>query len=75
MILLKRTRGLLNKEKFFWNFSFWSLQNDFVLSLVSGELRVSPLVHCLFLLFFPLGSSLPFLSVCLLSCPCVVVCC
>jgi hypothetical protein len=29
----------------------------------------------LFLLFFPLGSSLPFLSVCLLSCPCVVVCC
>jgi hypothetical protein len=30
-ILSKRARGLPNKEKiFFWNFSIWSILNDFV---------------------------------------------
>jgi hypothetical protein len=44
-------------------------------SLVSGELLVSPLVHCFPPLSFPLGSAFPYLSVCFLLCPCVVVCC
>jgi hypothetical protein len=42
-ILLKRSRGSLFKEKFL----------DFALSLVSGELVVSPLVHNISLFSFP----------------------
>jgi hypothetical protein len=58
-ILLKRSRGSLFKEKFL----------DFALSLVSGELVVSPLVHNISLFSFP--SVFLSLSVGLLfSCPC-----
>jgi len=66
-ILLKRTRGLLIKEKFP---NFWPFQNDFALGLVSGELLVSPLVHSLSLFVLSFSFSFPFLSFFVsLSCP------
>jgi hypothetical protein len=60
---LKRTRGLLIKEKFL----------DFASSLVSGELLVSPLVHSISLFSFPSGFLS--LSVALFFSILLVVCC
>ncbi len=42
-ILLKRTRGLLNKENFFLELQYLEYSKWFCISLVSGELLVSPL--------------------------------
>ncbi len=73
-VLLKRTRGLLVKEKFLFgnrNFRFWHFQNDFAMGLVSGELFVSPLVHSLSLFVLSFSFSFPFLSFFVsLSCHC-----
>ncbi len=71
-VLLKRTRGLLIKEKIcFWNFRFWHFQNDFASVLVSGELLVSPIVHSLSLFVLSFCFAFPFLSLFVsLSCYC-----
>ncbi len=73
-VLLKRTRGLLLKEKFLFgnsNFRFWHFQNDFASGLVIGELFVSPLVHSLSLFVLSFSFSFPFLSFFVsLSCHC-----
>jgi hypothetical protein len=51
-VLLKRTRGLVLKEKFLFGISaFWHFQNDFASGHVSGELPVSPLVLSLSMFF------------------------
>ncbi len=63
VFLLKRTRGLLLKEKIpVWNFCFWHFPNDFASGLVSGELLVSPLVPSLSLFVLSFSFSFPFLS-------------
>ncbi len=45
-ILLKRTRGLLNKEKFLFGISAFGVFQMILYSLVSGELLVSLLGLC-----------------------------
>jgi hypothetical protein len=68
-ILLKRTRGLLIKEKIHFGIStFGDLK-------MSGELIVSPLVHSLSLLSFPLVFLFPFCKSVFCLVLVVVVCC
>jgi hypothetical protein len=81
-VLLKRTIGLVLKEKFLFGISaFWHFQSDFALGHVSGELPVSPLVLSLslfslsvFLCFFVLlwglllASSMAESSCCFWNC-------
>jgi hypothetical protein len=51
-VLIKRTKGLVLKEKFMFGiFFFWHFENDFALGHVSGELLVSPLVPSLSMFF------------------------
>jgi hypothetical protein len=51
-ILLKRSRGLFNKEKFLFGISAFRFFQMILNSLVSGVLLVSPLGLCSSLLFF-----------------------
>ncbi len=61
-VLLKRTRGLVLKEKFLFGISaFGIFRMIFASGLVSGELPVSPLVLSLSL-FFSLSVFLCFLD-------------
>jgi hypothetical protein len=81
-ILLERTRGLLYsfrgmKENSFLEFQhlgYWTISNDFVSSLVSGELLISSIGLCSSLLSLSVGFVYPVLFFCFFGTPCGVAC-
>jgi hypothetical protein len=73
-ILLKRTRGLLNKNNSFLEFSTFGVFCMILYSLGNGELLVTPLGLFSSLLSFSLCFVYPVVSFSFLLSPCVVCC-